>query len=181
MSQQHEDGPPMTPSIPVPDELQQLEPERRETMVPAATEVNAKMVALSLSSMATTLERIQESVAPVSALVSAVQSLERQHEVTLAGLEAARGTANLAGGLAGDARDVAEATRSDVRMMANVVDRIEAAVGRLAQSIQGIDERTKSIYQTVFPERSNGNGHDHDPEIEYGELVPFRRGSMTGE
>jgi glycerol-3-phosphate dehydrogenase len=179
VSQQHEDGPPAVRPTPVPNELQQLEPERRETMIPAA-EANWKMVQMSLSGMATALEQIQLRLGPLPELAQSTSALERQHDVTLKQLDSLKGETRLAGGVATEARDMAEAALSQSKAIGNAVDRIESAIGRLAQSIQGIDERTKSLYQTVFPERSNGNGHDHDPEIEYGEIVPMRRYN-TGE
>jgi len=132
---------------------------QRKTLPPAA-EVDAKMVQLSLSSMATTLESIERTV----------RALERQYESTLRALDEAKGIANLAGG-------IASAAREEIAVVAATCERIEGAVGQLALSMQGLDERSRSVYDSVFPER------DGPPpsEVDLAEVVPLRRGVMTGE
>lgn len=137
--------------------------------VPPAGEVDARMVQLALSSMATTLEQIQKAVSVVPELVRTVGALERQHEVTMRGIEEARGVANLAGGIAAAAREEIETVRQSC-------ERIEHAVGRLAQSMQGLDERSRSLYDAVFPER------DGPPsDVDLADVVSIRRNVMTGE
>lgn len=164
-----EDNPPNVPSNPVPDELTELS--NRRTLPPVDA-VDARMVALSLSSMATTLEQIQGAVAAIPELARAVQILERQHETTLQNIAEAKGAANLAGGIATRALEEAETIRGSC-------DRIERAIGQLALSVQGLDERSGSLYRTVFPERDSPST---PPDIELADVVPIhRRHVMTGE
>lgn len=129
--------------------------------LPPVGEVNAKMVQLSLSSMATTLESIQRTM----------QTLERQHESTMRAIEEAKAIANLAGG-------IASAAREEIVEVKSMCERIEGTVGVLAQSIQGLDERSRSLYDSVFPERDGPPPSD----VDLADIVPLnRRNVMTGE
>ncbi len=164
-----EDTPPNIPASPVPDELTDFQ--QRKTLLPAA-EVDSRMVALSLSSMATTLERIEGMLASIPELTRAVRAMENRQEQFEAAVERARGTANLAGGIAAAAREDIEAVRQ-------MCERIETMVGRLALSIQGLDERSASVYNSVFPQRDSPST---PPEVEFADIVPLRgRHSNTGE
>jgi hypothetical protein len=161
-----EDSPPNVPAGPVPDEITELEQRsRRPTLPPEA--VDSRMVALALSSMATTLEQIQALVSSVPDLAHAVRVLERQHEQTMSAIGEAKGAANLAGGMAGRALEEIE----DVKEM----------VGNLARSVQGLEQASRSLYDSVFPPR--GDSPSTPPDIELADIVPLRRGrgSMTGE
>ncbi len=127
------------------------------------------MVALALSSMATTLERIEQQLAVIPTLQRAVTVLENQHDQTLLAISEAKGTANLAGNMA--ARALGE--------MHEKCDRIEYAVGRLALSIQGLEQSNRSVYDSMFPTRDSPST---PPEIELADVVPIHRSRvLTGE
>jgi len=154
--------------------------ENDRTTVPPAEQVNAKMVALSLSSMATTLELIQEAVSKIPTLIGAVQTLERQHDVTLARIDECKGAANLAGSMAARALEETQELIAVVRRIEGTVDRIDRDVGRIAQSMQGLEEASRSLYDSVFPERRDSPSTP--PDIELADVVPIhRRQVMTGE
>lgn len=134
----------------------------RKTPLPPVGEVNAKMVQLSLSSMATTLESIERTM----------RTLERQHESTMRAIEEAKGIANLAGG-------IASAAREEIVEVKDSCNRVEYALGQLAMSIQGLDERSRSLYDSVFPPRSSAPPPE---DIDLADVVPInRRNVMTGE
>lgn len=162
-----EDNPPNVPSEPVFDELLR----DRDTDPAPAEPVDNRMVQLALSSMATTLESIERSIASVPPLLRSVRVLERQHEATLRAIGEAKGAANLAGSMAARALDDTEAIRASC-------ERIEVAVGKLARSMQGLDERSRSTYDAVFPERDSPSA---PPDIELADVVPIYRRVMTGE
>lgn len=163
---QPEDNPPLTPSVPVPDEYTETS-QRRTTMLPG--EADAHMVALSLSSMATTLEAIQAPLSTLPSLTLAIQGLQT-------GMEELRGTVNLAGGMAAAAQETAAEAVQIAGGIRSIVERLESAVGKLALSVQGLDHANRSIIAKVFPIREEDSG----PDIEMGEPRPLRR-VMTGE
>lgn len=175
---QHEDGPPAVRPTPVPNELQQLEPERRETMVPEA-DANWHMVRLSLSSMATTLEDssqrlrsieaqlepIPELVTDVAGIKRTVVTIENQHVVMLDKVADARGTANLAGGMAASAQEEASSANDKLDRVLSKLDLLERVCSELARSVSGLVEANNSIYPQVFPPRqSESDGYD-EPEV----------------
>lgn len=135
------------------------------------------MVALSLSSMATTLELIQAAVSQIPTLVGAIQTLERQHDVTILKLDEIRGAANLAGSMAARALEETQEVAAVVRRIDQTVDRLQRDVGRLALSVQGLEHASRSLYDSVFPERDSPST---PPDIEFADVVPIRR-IMTGE
>lgn len=171
-----EDSPPNVPAEPVPDEITELS---ERTTVPPIEEVNAKMVALSLSSMATTLELIEEAVSKIPTLVGAVQTLERQHDVTLGRIDECKGAANLAGSMAARALEETQEVAAVVRRIEATLDRLERNVGRVAQSVQGLEQASRSLYDSVFPERRDSPSTP--PDIELADVVPIHRRVMTGE
>lgn len=172
-----EDSPPNVPADPVPDEIRELS--ERKT-VPPMEEVNSKMVALSLSSMATTLELIEEAVSKIPTLAGAVQTLERQHDVTLGRIDECKGAANLAGSMAARALEDTQEIASVVRTVALTLDRMERDLGRVAQSLQGLEEASRSLYDSVFPERRDSPSTP--PDIELADVIHInRRHVMTGE
>lgn len=171
-----EDSPPNVPSTPVPDEITELS---QRTTVPPMAEVNSKMVALSLSSMATTLELIQEAVMQIPTMVGAMQTLERQHDVTLKRIEELRGGINLAGSMAARALEETQEVAAVVHRIESTLSRLEHNIGRLAQSVQGLEGASRSLFDSVFPLRDSPST---PPEIELADVVPIhRRQVMTGE
>jgi len=147
-----------------------VESEHTRVTVPPAAEVDNRMVQLALSSMATTLETIESAVSHIPGIRGALQTLENQHDVTVKLIGEAKGAANLAGGMAARALEEIQ----DVRI---TVNRIETAVGLLAQSMQGLEQASRSLIETVYPERDSPST---PPEIELADVVPIRR-AMTGE
>lgn len=172
-----EDSPPNIPAEPVPDELTELS--QRKT-VPPMEEVNSKMVALSLSSMATTLELIEQAVSKIPTLLGAVQTLELQHDVTLGRIDDLRGGVNLAGSMAARALEETQSVAVIVRRIDDTLNRMERDVGRLARSVQGLEHASRSLYDSVFPERRDSPSTP--PDVELADVVPIhRRHVMTGE
>lgn len=169
-----EDPPPNVPASPVPDEITDLS--QRKTVPPIA-EVNSKMVALSLSSMATTLEQIQEMVSRIPTLLGALQTLERQHDVTLGRIEDVKGATNLAGSMAARALEEIQDVRVIAQRIEATVERMERDLGRVAQSVQGLEHASRSLYDSVFPQHDSPST---PPDIELADVVPIRR-VMTGE
>ncbi len=144
-----EDSPPNIPAAPVPDEITALQ--ERKTLPPVEV-VDSKMVALALSSMATTLENISRQL----------RTLENQHDVTLQSLSEVKGAANLAGGMA--ARALEE------------IQEVKGALGKVALSVQGLEEASRSLVESVFPPRDSPST---PPDIELADVVPFRRIGLT--
>src|SRR5574342_360315 len=147
--------------------------DQRKTIIPTA-EVNAHLIAMRLSQMTESLKSVAESVVPVSEMSKAVTALQNQHDVTLQKLDEIKGTAILAGNIAAAAKEAAEGAQASAETANGQLDRIAGIVQRMALSLSGINERTKSLYDAVFPER-DGNGHDPEIETEGGELLEFRR------
>ncbi len=116
--------------------------------LPPMAEVDSRMVAMSLSSMATTLEILERTIS-------------RQHDRVLDKLEKLQGAANLAGSIANRALD-------------EITD-LREAMTQLTQSVRGLEEASRSLIDTVYPERSP----TMPPEL--ADVVHIRRQVMTGE